>query len=136
MRRGSGKKPCCCDMQALRDEIDRRSQSRPPLAAAMLRAGASSWAGRSTTELVGQLRDLQRAIYGTDGRKDLYEVTRPQLRKVADSVVALVAAADQPKQQDYGRAGCNERRGECDHALGSVGVTSKVTGAPDRRSPS
>jgi hypothetical protein len=89
------KKPCCCDMKALRDEIERRAQGRADAARNMLlAAGAGRWSHLSTSDLVGRLRDLQRAVYGTDGRKDIYAVTRPELREVADSVVALVAASD------------------------------------------
>lgn len=58
------------------------------------RAGGGPLAGLPTTTLVKTLRDRQRAIYGTDDRKDLYQVTQPHLRRVADSVAALVAASD------------------------------------------
>jgi hypothetical protein len=91
----SRNKPCCCEMAALRAEIDRRARSRGTAGARALgRAADSPHAGVPTAMLIRRLRDSQRAIYGTDDRRDLYEVTRPELRKVADSVVALVAAAD------------------------------------------
>lgn len=91
-----GKKLCGCEMTALRAEIDRRARrARPGGAARVLgRAGGGRLAGLPTATLVGRLRDQQRAIYGTDDRKDLYQVTRPDLRRVADSVAALVAASD------------------------------------------
>jgi hypothetical protein len=48
----------------------------------------------TTDTLVRTLRSRQRAIYGTDGRKDIYQVTTPALVALADSVAALVEAGD------------------------------------------
>lgn len=89
------KQPCCCDMAALRAEIDRRARTTGAGGArALRRAGDGALAGVPTAALIRDLRDRQRAIYGTDDRRDLYQVTRPEFRKVADSVVALVDASD------------------------------------------
>jgi hypothetical protein len=81
-------------MKALREEIERRAKGAAGASRDLLLASPGRWSHLSTSDLVGQLRDLQRVVYGTDGRKDLYAVARPELRKVADSVVALVAASD------------------------------------------
>ena len=90
------RKPCCCEMAALRSEIDRRSRNdRRPLRARMTgQANVESLSSLPTATLIGRLRDSQRAIYGTDDRRDLYQVAETELRKVADSVVALVAVSD------------------------------------------
>ena len=90
------KKPCCCEMAALRSEIDRRSRNdrRSVGARTIGRADGGPLSVLPTATLIGRLRDRQRAIYGTDDRRDLYQVTQPELRKVAESVVALVAASD------------------------------------------
>jgi Trypsin-like peptidase domain len=45
-----------------------------------------------TPEIVGALRDIQKVIYGTDDRDDMYEVTDSRILTDADSVVALVEA--------------------------------------------
>jgi hypothetical protein len=90
------KELCCCHMKALRAELERRGrQARAAGRARALDAGARGPLGGVPTEaLIRSLRDRQRAIYGTDGRKDIYQVTDPALRHVADSVVALVEASD------------------------------------------
>ena len=46
-----------------------------------------------TGELVEVLRDVQKVIYGTDDRLDMYQVTNAAHRSSADSVVMLVNAA-------------------------------------------
>jgi hypothetical protein len=43
-----------------------------------------------TTEIVKALRDLQKVIYGTDDRRDMYMVTDRRILKDAESVVALI----------------------------------------------
>src|SRR5262245_47324638 len=45
-------------------------------------------------ELVNAARERQRAIYGVDDRKDLYQVTKKLPKQAAESVVALVEADD------------------------------------------
>ena len=79
------RKPCCCEMAALRSEIDRRSRNdRRPLRARMTgQANVESLSSLPTATLIGRLRDSQRAIYGTDDRRDLYQVAETELRKVA-----------------------------------------------------
>jgi trypsin-like peptidase len=102
------KKPCCCEMAALRSEIDRRSRNdrrslndRRHLVARMsVRANVESLSSLPTATLISRLRDSQRAIYGTDDRRDLYQVAETELRKVADSVVALVAVSDLHQRRD------------------------------------
>lgn len=46
-----------------------------------------------THELADAVRDAQKVVYGVDDRLDLFEVTDAQLRRDADSVVALVRPA-------------------------------------------
>jgi hypothetical protein len=86
-------------MSALRAEIDRRASG-----GGSSRARATAVGGRfsavPTTTLVRSLRDAQRAIYGTDDRKDLYEVTTPALLRAADSVAALVQTSDLHRTRD------------------------------------
>ena len=82
---------CCCEMKALRAEIDRRARTRTS-ARAFEGRGRGPFAGTSTPALIRTLRDRQRAIYGTDDRKDIYEVSDTELLAVADSVAALVEA--------------------------------------------
>jgi len=88
------KDPCCCDMKALRTELEWRA--REGAASARTRAFVGPrrgpFAGVPTTALIRTLRDRQRAIYGTDDRKDLYQVTAPELLALADAVTALVEA--------------------------------------------
>ncbi len=45
-----------------------------------------------TREIVKALRDLQKVIYGTDDRRDMYRVTDRRILKDAESVVALIDA--------------------------------------------
>src|SRR6185312_13798772 len=47
-----------------------------------------------TGELVHGARDRQRVIYGTDNRKDIYQITSQAARRSADAVVALVKSSD------------------------------------------
>lgn len=93
------KELCCCEMKALRAEIERRARDTGTAsrARALSRVARGPFAAVSTPTLIGTLRDRQRAIYGTDDRKDLYQVTEPALLRVADSVVALVEASDLEK---------------------------------------
>jgi hypothetical protein len=105
------------EMRALRAELDRRA--RRPAAARGARAldgvGRGPFAGVPTDTLIRTLRGHQRAIYGTDDRRDVYQVTDTDIRAVADSVAALVEAPDVRKiaggryrlattsyQEDYG----------------------------------
>ena len=53
-----------------------------------------------TPHLVRAIADRQRVIYGVDGRKDLYQVRAGRVRKVADSVAALVLASDLHRRRD------------------------------------
>jgi len=96
------KEPCCCEMAALRSEIDRRSRNdRRHLVARMaVRANVEPLSSLPTATLISRLRDSQRAIYGTDDRRDLYQVAETELRKVADSVVALVGVSDLHQRRD------------------------------------
>jgi Trypsin-like peptidase domain len=48
----------------------------------------------ATSVLADAVRDQQKVIYGTDDRKDLFEVTDPAVRADANSVVSLFRAAD------------------------------------------
>lgn len=91
----TGKELCGCTLKALRAEIDRRARaSRAGTERALGRSGGGPLARIPTEALVRTLRDRQRAIYGTDDRKDLYQVTERALRRVADSVAALVSVSD------------------------------------------
>lgn len=47
-----------------------------------------------TGEIIDALRDLEKVIYGTDDRQDMFAVTDASLLRDADSVVALIDAAD------------------------------------------
>jgi hypothetical protein len=53
-----------------------------------------------TAELAKLAQDRQRAIYGVDNRKDLYQVSSAKVKKVASSVVALVKTDDLIMQND------------------------------------
>ena len=87
--------PCCCDMKVLRAELDRRrAGGRRAVATARALGARGPFAGVPTDTLVRTLRDRQRAIYGTDNRKDIYQVTTPALVALAGSVAALVEAGD------------------------------------------
>ena len=55
--------------------------------------GVPELASVPTGELVEALRDVQKVIYGTDGRLDMWEVTNVAHRASADSVVMLVNAS-------------------------------------------
>jgi len=91
MNMPSNKDLCCCEMKALRAEIDRRARKRASTRSLEGRE-RGPFAGMPTPELIRTLRDRQRAIYGTDDRKDMYEVTDVALHALADSVAALVEA--------------------------------------------
>ena len=114
----AARKPCCCELAALRSEIDRRSRSGRGRAAARSadRANIQSLSSLPTETLITRLRDSQRAIYGTDDRRDVYQVTGSELRKVADSVVALVAVSDLHPRRD-GRYRLSTTRYRDDYAL-------------------
>lgn len=53
-----------------------------------------------TAELAKLAQARQRAIYGVDNRKDLYQVTAAKVKKAASTVVALVKTSDLQKQSD------------------------------------
>lgn len=53
-----------------------------------------------TGELVRGARDQQRVIYGTDNRKDIYQITSRAARRSADAVVALVKSSDLTENGD------------------------------------
>jgi V8-like Glu-specific endopeptidase len=53
-----------------------------------------------TGELVRGARDHQRVIYGTDNRKDIYQITSQAARRSADAVVALVKSPDLTENAD------------------------------------
>jgi hypothetical protein len=53
-----------------------------------------------TAELAKVAQDRQRAIYGVDNRKDLYQVSLAKLKKTASSVVGLVKTHDLQRQDD------------------------------------
>jgi len=54
----------------------------------------------STAELAQLAQQRQRAIYGVDNRKDLYQVSAAKVKKAASSVVGLVKTHDLHKQSD------------------------------------
>jgi len=54
----------------------------------------------ATPHLVDAVADRQRAIYGVDGRQDVYQVHETRVKKVADSVAALVLASDLRRRSD------------------------------------
>jgi hypothetical protein len=94
--------PCCCDLKALHAEVRRRARvSRKAKGRTRaLGGGDPRLASLPTPHLVRTLRDRQRAIYGTDDRKDLYHVTQPALQRVADAVAALVKSTDLKQRND------------------------------------
>lgn len=53
-----------------------------------------------TASLAKLAQDRQRAIYGVDNRKDIYQVSSPKVKKAAKGVVALVKAHDLQHQAD------------------------------------
>ena len=114
----AARKPCRCEMAALRSEIDRRSRNerRPAAARSADRANVESLSSLPTETLINRLRESQRAIYGVDDRRDLYQVTESELCEVADSVVALVAVSDLRQRRD-GRHKLSTTRYRDDYAL-------------------
>jgi Trypsin-like peptidase domain len=84
------------DMRALRAELDRRARGPATTRTdrAVDRSGRGPFAGVPTLTLIRTLRNHQRAIYGTDDRRDIYQVKEPDILAVVDSVVALVEAPD------------------------------------------
>lgn len=84
---------CCREMKALRAEIDRRARNLTS-GRAFEGRGQRPFAGTPTPALIRTLRGRQRAIYGTDDRKDIYQVTNAELLALVDSVAALVEAPD------------------------------------------
>jgi hypothetical protein len=83
----------------LRKELDRRKEK----GAVYARAGAAERGvtarfrnirDLSSGELAALLRERQRAVYGVDDRKDMYEVKGARTRALADASVALVEAGD------------------------------------------
>jgi V8-like Glu-specific endopeptidase len=90
------------EMRALRAEIDRRGR-RPaasPGGRALDRSGRGAFAGVPTSTLIRMLRDHQRAIYGTDDRRDVFQIRTVDIRALADSVAALVEASNLRKTAD------------------------------------
>jgi hypothetical protein len=81
-------------MRALRAELDRRARGPATSRAARALDGAARgpFAGVPTPTLIRRLRAHQRAIYGTDDRRDVYQVSDAAILTVADSVAALVEA--------------------------------------------
>lgn len=71
-------------------------------ARAMPRLGTRSHELRDvpSAELAKLAQDRQRAVYGVDNRKDLYQVSSPKVKKAASSVVALVKTLDLESQDD------------------------------------
>lgn len=90
------------------DELLREIRRRERLARAGERARvAATPAGRArdlagvpTGELIQAARGRQRVVYGTDNRRDLYQVTSAAVRRSADAVVALVKATDLQEHGD------------------------------------
>ena len=84
--------------------LEARRREREAASPNRARAGADSTAGRArdlsrlkTGDIVRGARDGQRVIYGTDGRKDAYQITETSVRKSANAVVALVKLSDLTK---------------------------------------
>lgn len=55
-------------------------------------AGVPELGNVASEDLIDALRDIEKVIYGTDDRLDLFEVTDPVHRAAADSVVMAVSA--------------------------------------------
>ena len=70
--------------------------------ASLARAGTRSHelADVPTDELAKVAQARQRAIYGVDNRKDLYQVTSAKVKKAAICVVGLVKTTDLKLQSD------------------------------------
>ncbi len=80
---------------------ERRAGSGDRTRAAAAPAGrARDLAGVPTGELVRAAKGRQRVIYGSDNRQDIYQVSKPTVRRSADAVVALVKAADLNENAD------------------------------------
>jgi Trypsin-like peptidase domain len=54
----------------------------------------------STAELAKLAQDRQRVIYGTDNRKDLYQVKSSKVQAAANAVAALVKSSDLTRESD------------------------------------
>jgi hypothetical protein len=94
----------CADMRALLAEIERRARAGATTATARALEGPRRrpFASVPTLGLIRALRDRQRAIYGTDGRRDIYQVKTPDVLAVVESVAALVEALDLRKNSGGG----------------------------------
>lgn len=73
---------------------DRSRAAAPPV------GRARDLADVPTGELVRAAKGRQRAIYGSDNRQDIYQVTKAAVRRSADAVVALVKRSDLSENAD------------------------------------
>jgi hypothetical protein len=69
-------------------------------AAAPAGGRARDLAAVPTSDLVRAAKGRQRAIYGADDRQDLFQVTKPAVRRSAAAVVALVKLSDLSENAD------------------------------------
>lgn len=78
----------------------RRRNARGPVDIGLPTKAAPALAGVATEQLVADVRELEKSIYGVDDRKDLYEVTDAAVLRDADSTVSLFRASDISENAD------------------------------------
>jgi Trypsin-like peptidase domain len=99
------------------------------------RAAQASSPGRSgelqnvpTAELAKAAQNRQRVIYGTDNRKDLYQVKSSKVQAIANAVVALVKTSDLARESDGSYTLATEQYSEAYQLCGSEPFVSQPIG--------
>jgi Trypsin-like peptidase domain len=99
------------------------------------RAAEPSSPGRSrelknvpTAELAKAAQDRQRVIYGTDNRKDLYQLKSSRVQAIANAVVALVKTTDLTRESDGSYTLATEPYSEAYQLCGSEPFVSQPIG--------
>ena len=80
-------------LEELMDELEERKESSSDLDAVAKKNGKQIKKS-STVEIVDAIRFIEKSIYETDDRNDLYEMSDQNIQMDADSVVALVSRQD------------------------------------------
>lgn len=89
---------------------------------------SSELEGLPTRDLARLAKSRQRAIYGVDNRKDLYQVKSVAVRAAADAVVALVKTGDLTRRSDGNYALATESYAESYDLCGSEPFVSQPLG--------
>lgn len=81
-----------------------------------------------TSELAKAAQDRQRVIYGSDNRKDLYQVKSQKVQASANAVVALVKTSDLARENDGSYRLATEQYSEAYQLCGSEPFVSQPIG--------